>query len=57
MSTATSLATARPAQAGMSLLGSGVPLSLLLDLAYGPRSQELLETERPSLGEEPPPAA
>ncbi len=39
-------ATARHAQAAMDLLGNGVPLSLLLDLAWGPRSEELLESER-----------
>jgi hypothetical protein len=36
-----------PTHAAMALLRSGVPLSLLLDLAYGPRSEELLATERP----------
>ena len=30
----------------MSLLGGGVTLSLLLDLAMGPRSSELLAAER-----------
>lgn len=30
----------------MSLLRSGVPLSLLLDLALGPFSEELLAQER-----------
>jgi hypothetical protein len=30
----------------MSLLSNGVPLSLLLDLAFGPRSEETLESER-----------
>ena len=35
-----------PVAAGMALLGSGVPLSLLLDLACGPRSEELLADER-----------
>jgi hypothetical protein len=29
----------------MALLASGVPLSLLLDLALGPRSEDLLEQE------------
>ena len=37
-------ATAR----GMALLGAGVPLTLLLDLLCGPRSQELLADERPA---------
>jgi hypothetical protein len=31
----------------MSLLRSGVPLTLLLDLACGPRSEELMAFERP----------
>ena len=44
MTTAPLEAPARPS-AAMSLLGSGVPLSLLLDLAYGPRSEELLAAE------------
>ncbi len=29
----------------MALLRSGVPLSLLLDLAFGPDSEQVLETE------------
>jgi hypothetical protein len=41
----------------MALLRSGVPLSLLLDLAYGPRSEELLAAERRARPEERPPAA
>ena len=32
----------------MALLRSGVPLSLLLDLACGPRSEELMALERPT---------
>jgi len=32
----------------MALLRSGVPLSLLLDLACGPRSEELMAFERPA---------
>jgi hypothetical protein len=32
----------------MALLGSGVPLSLLLDLLLGPRSEELFATEIPT---------
>ena len=35
-----------PSRAAMDLLGSGVPLSLLLDLVLGPRSSELLDVER-----------
>jgi len=31
----------------MALLRSGVPLTLLLDLACGPRSEELMAVERP----------
>lgn len=31
----------------MSLLRSGVPLSLLLDLAFGPDSEQVLRTEPP----------
>lgn len=45
MSTAPIEAPPRP-WAAMALLGSGVPLSLLLDLAFGPRSEELLAAER-----------
>jgi hypothetical protein len=30
----------------MALLGGGVPLSLLLDLALGPHSEDLLRQER-----------
>lgn len=33
----------------MSLLEHGVPLTLLLDLAFGPRSEELLQAERGSV--------
>lgn len=39
-------ATRRVTDLAMSLLRSGVPLSLLLDLAMGPRSSELLAAER-----------
>lgn len=49
-------APARPS-AAMALLGSGVPLSLLLDLAYGPRSEELLAVELLARLHESPPAA
>jgi len=34
-----------PAADPMALLASGVPLTLLLDLAFGPRSEDLLERE------------
>ncbi len=37
-----------PLSTAMALLASGVPLSLLLDLAADPRSEELLWSERPS---------
>ena len=46
MSTAP-LVDPRPSETGMALLSSGVPLSLLLDLVLGPRSEELLDAERP----------
>ena len=36
-----------PLSTAMALLASGVPLSLLLDLAYGPSSEDLLSSERP----------
>jgi hypothetical protein len=48
MTTAT-LAPPRPS-AVMALLSSGVPLSLLLDLALGPNSRELFATETPRPG-------
>ena len=35
-----------PLSTAMSLLASGVPLSLLLDLACGPSSEDLLWSER-----------
>jgi hypothetical protein len=31
----------------MALLRSGVPLSLLIDLAFGPDSEQVLRTELP----------
>lgn len=37
-----------PLSTAMALLSSGVPLSLLLDLATGPRSEDLLWAERPA---------
>lgn len=43
--------------AGMSLLSSGIPLSLLLDLAFGPHSEELLFLERAGIPGQRPPAA
>lgn len=56
MSTAR-LAPARPASGAMDLLRHGVPLTLLLDLALGPHSEELLRSERPAATGERPPAA
>ena len=41
-------ATTGPSAAAMALLGNGVPLSLLLDIVCGPRSEELFVTEIPS---------
>lgn len=41
-------ATTSPSEAAMALLGNGVPLSLLLDLVFGPFSEELLATEIPA---------
>ena len=42
---------------GMSLLSNGIPLSLLLDLAFGPHSEELLSLERTGVPGTRPPAA
>ena len=56
-STAPLAAAPRPTTAGMSLLSKGIPLSLLLDLAFGPHSEELLFLERSSMPEPRPPAA
>ena len=39
----------------MALLRSGVPLSLLLDLAFGPDSEQVLRTEPPRSRRVPPP--
>ncbi len=41
----------------MALLSIGVPLSLLLDLAFGPHSEELLFVERSGIPTQRPPAA
>ena len=42
----------------MGLLSNGVPLSLLLDLAFGPHSEELMFVERgPGIPVPRPPAA
>lgn len=40
------VAPASPLAGPMALLGSGVPLTLLLDLVFGPHSEELLRAER-----------
>lgn len=37
----------RSSDLAMGLLGDGVPLSLLVDIAWGPCSEELLATEMP----------
>ena len=47
MRTTPIVATPRPSDA-MDLLGNGVPLSLLMDLVFGPHSEELLFAERAS---------
>jgi hypothetical protein len=57
VSTAPTLATPRPSEAAMALLGNGIPLSLLLDLAFGPRSRELLVHEQAASLTPRPPAA
>lgn len=49
MSTAQTAPLDRLPATPMSLLQHGVPLSLLLDLAFGPRSEELLRDERGSV--------
>lgn len=40
-------ASSHPSETAMALLGDGVPLSLLLDIVCGPRSEELFATELP----------
>ena len=55
MSTAPTVRPDGPQSAAMALLADGVPLSLLLDLAYGPRSEDLLAWERPTGPELPEP--
>lgn len=40
-----------PDRQGMGLLAAHVPLSLLLDLARGPESEQLLHAEAPSVEE------
>jgi len=45
LSTATTSTAERPFADAMRLLGSGIPLTLLLDLAMGPHSAELLAFE------------
>jgi hypothetical protein len=41
-----------PPDAAMRLLAGGVPLSLLLDLAFGPDSEDLLRNEPEDSGPE-----
>ncbi len=43
--------------AGMSLLSSGIPLSLLMDLAFGPHSEEVLSLEREGVPDQRPSTA
>ena len=45
MSTA-QIAMPCPSTTAMDLLSKGVPLSLLLDLVFGPHSEDLLAAER-----------
>ncbi len=45
MSSAPTAVPERRTATPMALLANGVPLSLLLDLAFGPRSEELLREE------------
>ena len=44
--TAGPIGATAPTSSAMALLRSGVPLSLLLDLVCGPRSEELMAHER-----------
>ena len=46
MSTVQSTTSPCPSTTAMDLLSKGVPLSLLLDLAMGPFSEELMDLER-----------
>ena len=48
LSAAPTIPQRNPLAEPMALLRSGVPLSLLLDLAVGPRSEDLLRRERPA---------
>jgi hypothetical protein len=45
VSTAPLVSTPCPSEVGMSLLSKGVPLSLLLDLVFGPHSEQVLAEE------------
>ena len=56
MSTAPLVAAPRPSEVGMSLLRKGIPLSLLLDLAFGPHSEEVLAQELSQLPAQRPAA-
>ena len=53
MSSAQTVPTAGWPASPMALLASGVPLSLLLDLVLGPRSEDLLDRERSASAPEP----
>ena len=57
MSTASIVTQDRPAVTPMALLAHGVPLSLLLDLALGPQSEDLLRQEARIPQQRPEPAA
>jgi hypothetical protein len=48
LSAASAAVPVAPSGGPMALLAGGVPLSLLLDLVLGPRSEDLLVHERPS---------
>ena len=47
MSTAATDIAPHPSAAGMSLLSNGIPLSLLMDIALGPHSEEVFRVELP----------
>lgn len=57
MSTPASVVQDRTAVTPMALLAHGVPLSLLLDLALGPDSEDLLRQELRLPQQRPPDAA
>ena len=57
MSTAHTDIAPHPSAAGMSLLSNGIPLSLLMDIALGPHSEEVLARELSQVPAQRPPAA